>query len=114
MVNALLGIQIIAISFAFFMLYITTLHFKRGMVGKLEYYFWFLVWTAFITFALFPRVLDPLLAKMFVTRAMDLLMIWAFMILAYLGYQNHIGIKDVQRRVEKIVSDEAKKKAKKA
>lgn len=114
MVNALLGIQIIAISFAFFMLYITTLHFKRGMVGKMEYSFWFLVWTAFITFALFPRVLDPLLAKMFVTRAMDLLMIWAFMILAYLGYQNHIGIKDVQRRVEKIVSDEAKKKAKKA
>ena len=45
---------------------------------------------------------------------MDLLMIWAFMILAYLGYQNHIGIKDVQNRVEKIVSDEAKKKAKKA
>jgi hypothetical protein len=114
MVNALLGIQIIAISFAFFMLYITTLHFKRSMVGKMEYYFWFLVWSAFITFALFPRVLDPLLAKMFVTRAMDLMMIWAFMILAYLGYQNHIGIKDVQKRVEKIVSEEAKKKAKKA
>jgi len=114
MVNALLGIQIIAISFAFFMLYITTLHFKRKMVGKMEYLFWFIIWAAFITFALFPRVLDPLLAKIFVTRAMDLMMIWAFMILAYLGYQNHIGIKDVQKSVEKIVSDEAKKKAKKA
>lgn len=114
MVNALLGIQIIAISFAFFMIYITTLHFKRRMMGKTEYLFWFIIWTAFITFALFPRVLDPLLAKIFVTRAMDLLMIWAFMILAYLGYVNHIGIKDVQRRVKKIVSDEAKKKAKKA
>lgn len=114
MVNALLGIQIIAISFAFFMVYITTLHFKRGMVKKTEYLFWLLVWIAFVSFALFPRVLDPLLAKIFVTRAMDLLMIWAFMILAYLGYQNHIGIKDVQSRVEKLVSDEAKKKAKKA
>ncbi len=114
MVNALLGIQIIAISFAFFMFYITTLHFKRKMMGKPEYFFWFLVWAAFITFALFPRVLDPLLAKIFVTRAMDLLMIGSFMILAYLGYQNHIGLKDVQKSLEKIVSDEAKKKAKKA
>lgn len=114
MVNALLGIQIISISFAFFMVYITTLHFKRGQVGKMEYLFWLIVWGAFVTFALFPRILDPLLAKMFVTRAMDLMMIWAFMILAYLGYQNHIGIKSVQKRVEKLVSDEAKKKAKKA
>jgi hypothetical protein len=114
MVNALLGIQIISISFAFFMVYITTLHFKRGAIGGLEYGFWLAVWAAFVTFALFPRVLDPLLAKIFVTRAMDLLMIWAFMILSYLGYINHIGIKDLQKRITKVVSDEAKKKAKKA
>lgn len=114
MVNALFGIQIISISFAFFMLYITTLHFKRGQIAKTEYLFWVLVWGAFITFALFPRILDPLLAKIFVTRAMDLLMIWAFMILSYLGYVNHIGIKDVQKRVQRIISEEAKKKAKKA
>jgi len=114
MVNALLGIQIIAISFAFFMLYITTLHYKRGQIKKMEYLFWFVVWGAFVGFTLFPRILDPLLAKIFVTRAMDLLMIWAFMILSYLGYINHIGIKDVQRRVERLVSEDAKKKAKKA
>lgn len=114
MVNALFGIQIISISFAFFMLYITTLHFKRGQIGKMEYLFWLLVWCAFIAFALFPRILDPLLAKVFVTRAMDLLMIWAFMILSYLGYVNHIGIKDMQKRINKVVSDDSKKKAKKA
>ena len=114
MINALLGIQIIAISFAFFMLYITTLHFKRKIMGMAEYLFWFIVWSAFITFALFPRVLDPLLAKIFVTRAMDLLMIGSFMILAYLGYQNHIGVKDVQKSIQKLVSEESKKKAKKA
>lgn len=114
MVNALLGIQIISISFAAFMFYITTLHFKRGQIAKMEYLFWFLVWAGFVTFALFPRILDPLLAKIFVTRAMDLLMIWAFMILSYLGYINHIGIKDAQKRIEKIISDEAKNKAKKA
>lgn len=114
MVNALFGIQIISISFAFFMLYITALHFKRGQISKMEYLFWLLVWCAFVTFALFPRILDPLLAKIFVTRAMDLLMIWAFMILSYLGYVNHIGIKDMQKRINKVVSDDSKKKAKKA
>lgn len=114
MVNALLGIQIIAISFAFFMVYITTLHFKRRIMGKPEYLFWFIVWAAFISFALFPRILDPLLAKIFVTRAMDLLMIGSFMILAYLGYMNHIGIKDLQRRLREITTIDAKNKAKKA
>ena len=114
MINALLGIQIIAVSFAFFMLYISTLHFKRRVIETAEYLFWLIVWMAFISFALFPRILDPILAKVFVTRAMDLLMIGSFMILAYLGYQNHIGIKDVQKSVKKIVSDESKKKAKKA
>lgn len=113
MISAFLGIQIISISFAFFMLYITTLHFKRGMVAKPEYFFWLTVWLAFILFALFPRVLDPILATMFVTRAMDLLMIGAFMILSYLGYQNHIGIKELQKNITKIISTEAKKKAKK-
>ncbi len=114
MITTFLGIQIISVSFAFFMLYITTLHFKRGIVQKSEYIFWLIVWVAFISFALFPKILDPILTTMFVTRAMDLLMIGAFMILSYLGYQNHIGIKELQKNITRMISSEAKKKAKKA
>lgn len=112
MTNALLGIQIIAITFALFMIYIITIDYKKKNIEKREYSFWLIVWLFFSLFTLFPRVLDPLLAKIFVTRAMDLLMIVAFMILSYLGYVNHIGIKDTQRKIAKLVSKQAKKNAK--
>lgn len=111
MVEAFLGIQIISISFAAFMLYVAFLHRKRGNLNKAEYSFWLLLWSVFIVFALFPKVLDPVLAKLFVTRAMDLLMISAFMILAYLGFMNHVGIKNLQNQIRKIVSQKAIKKA---
>lgn len=113
MTNTLIGIQIISLAFAFFMLYVTSLHYKRGLVVKSEYVFWLVIWILFISFALFPRILDPILARLFVARAMDLLMIWAFMILSYLGYVNHIGIKATQKRIDQIIGEEAKKKAKK-
>lgn len=112
MINTLLGIQIIAISFAIFMLYIATIDYKKSHIEKREYVFWVIAWSLFSLFTLFPRVLDPLLTKIFVTRAMDLLMIIAFMILSYLGYANHIGIKDAQRKIAKMVSKQAKKNAK--
>lgn len=114
MITTFLGIQIISVSFAFFMIYITSLHFKRRIIGKTEYLFWLTVWITFISFALFPRILDPILASLFVARAMDLLMIGAFIILSYLGYQNHIGIKELQKNITRMVSADAKKKAKKA
>ncbi len=107
MVEALLGIQIIAVLFAFFMLYLAFMHYKRGNLGKNEFFGWCIVWLLFIYFALFPRILDPLLARLFVTRAMDLLMIVAFMILAYLGFVNHVGIKSLQEQIERIVRKQA-------
>ena len=94
------------------MLYVTFLHSKRGNLNKKESYFWVFLWLSFIYFALFPKVLDPVLAKLFVTRTMDLLMIVAFMILAYLGFMNHVGIKNLQSQISKIVSKGAIKKAK--
>jgi hypothetical protein len=113
MVEAFLGIQIISISFAGFMLYITFLHSKRGSLNKIEFYSWVFLWLAFIYFALFPKVLDPILAQLFVARTMDLLMIAAFMILAYLGFQNYIEIKNLQKQIRRMVSQKAIKKASK-
>jgi hypothetical protein len=103
MVEALLGIQIVAVTFSLFMLYLAFVHHKRRNIDQKEFIFWLVVWLLFIYFALFPRVLDPLLASLFVTRAMDLLSIAAFMILAYLGFQNHVGVKSLQREIERLV-----------
>lgn len=113
MVEAFLGIQIIATLFALFMLYVAFLHFKKSNINRTEFIFWSGLWLSFIFFALYPNVLDPILATLFVTRAMDLLMISAFMILGYLGFQNHIGIKSLQRQVETLTRKLAIKNAKK-
>ena len=114
MVEAFLGIQVIAISFALFMLYIAFLQFKRGNLNIKEFSFWVIVWLLFIFFALVPGVFTPLLAKIFVARAMDIIMIGAFMILAYLGFQNHIGVKGLQKQIQGLVRKEAIKKTKKS
>ena len=113
MVEAFLGIQIISVCFAGFMLYVAFLHGKRGNLSKPEFFFWTFLWLAFICFALFPRILDPVLAQLFVTRTMDLLMIAAFMILAYLGFINHVGVKNLQNQIRQMVSQKAIKNANK-
>ncbi len=107
MVEAYLGIQIIATLFAIFMLYIAFWHLKQRNLSKPEFIFWLLLWSAFIYFALFPKILDPILATLFVVRAMDLLMIIAFMILAFLGFQNHIEVKSLQRKIETLIRKQA-------
>jgi len=107
MVEAFLGIQIVAVSFAGFMLYVAFMHFKRNNINRTEFLFWLTVWSVFGYFVLFPKVLDPILANLFIIRAMDLLSISAFMILAYLGFQNHVGIKSLQKDLEKMVRRKA-------
>lgn len=112
MVETFVGIQIIAFSFALFMIYVSFLHYKQGNLKRYEFLCWLLLWLFFIYFALFPKVLDPILAKLFIVRRMDLLMIVAFMILAYLGFQNHIGVKSLQRQIEIIIRKRAHKNGK--
>lgn len=101
--TSIFGVQIISISFAFFMLYITFVHFKRSNLNPKEFLFWVILWSGFIILTIRPGLLDPILQKLFITRAMDLLMIGAFMILSYLGFQNHIGIKNTQKKMESLI-----------
>lgn len=113
MVETLLGIQIVALAFCLFMLYLTFVHYKRKNLGSGEFIFWVLAWCTVLFFALFPRVLDPVISRLFVTRVLDLVMLGGFVILSYLGFQNHIGIKDLQKRVEQLVRKQTLNDAKK-
>jgi len=113
MVETFLGIQIVALVFCLFMLYLAFVHFKRKNLGPGEFIFWVLAWCTVLFFALFPRVLDPLITRLFVTRVLDLVMLAGFVILSYLGFQNHIGVKDLQKRVEQLVRQQTLDRAKK-
>jgi hypothetical protein len=112
--ETILGVQIIAILFAIFMLYVAFLHLKQKNINRKEYTLWMFIWLSFIFFTLFPQVLTPVLKELFIFRAMDLLMIIAFMILTYLGFKNHIGVKNLERQIEIIIRQKATKNAKKS
>lgn len=107
MVEAFLGIQIVASSFSMLMLFLAFTQYKRKNIGTGEFVFWVFCWVAVIFFAFFPRILDPIVGGRFVARALDAVMIVAFIILTYLGFQNHIGVKSLQKEIETLVREMA-------
>jgi hypothetical protein len=109
----ILGVQIIAVLFAIFMLYVAFLHWKRKDINGKEIFFWGVLWLGFIVITLFPDILQNITEKLFFTRVMDFLMVIAFMILAFLGFQNHVSNRKMERKIEELVRKEALKDAKK-
>ena len=106
---SILGVQIIAVLFAIFMIYVAFLHWKRKDINGGEIFFWTLLWLGFIVVTLFPNILQSLTKMLFFTRVMDFLMVIAFMILAFLGFQNHISNRRMERKIEELVRKEATK-----
>lgn len=113
MVEAFLGIQIVASFFSMLMLFLAFTQFKRKNIGPGEFIFWVLCWLSVIIFSFFPRVLDPIVGGRFVARALDAVMLIAFIILSYLGFQNHIGVKSLERQIETLIREIALKDSKK-
>jgi hypothetical protein len=108
----ILGVQIIAILFAIFMIYVTFLHWKRKDINGGEIFFWTALWLGFIFITLFPNVLQNITEKLFFTRVMDFLMVIAFIILAFIGFQNYVSNRRMEKKIEESVRKEAKKKLK--
>lgn len=106
----ILGVQIIAILFAIFMIYVAFLHWKKKEINGGEIFFWLTLWLGFIAVTLFPKILQDVTEFLFFARAMDLLMIIAFMILAFLGFQNYVANRRMERKIEELVRKEATKR----
>lgn len=104
---SILGVQIIAVLFAIFMIYVAFLHWKRRDIRGVEIFFWSILWLGFIIITLFPKILESVSQLLFFARVMDLLMIAAFMILAFLGFQNYVSNKRTERKIEELVRREA-------
>ena len=108
----ILGVQIIAVLFAIFMLYVAFLNWKRKDINGKEIFFWGILWLGFIVITLFPDVLQNVTKKLFFTRVMDFLMVIAFMILAFIGFQNHVSNRRMERKIEELIRKETKREAK--
>jgi len=99
----IIGVQLVLVAFGIFMLYVLYLHFNKKNISRKTFLVWVGIWLAFILIALFPQALEPLLRNLFIVRVMDLGMIIAFMILAYLTFENNVKMKNYEEQIEKLV-----------
>lgn len=99
----IIGVQLVLLFFAFFMMYVLLLHWKKRNISNRMFGSWSLIWLVFSFFALFPQLLEPLIKELFIVRVMDLAVIVAFMILAYLTFENNVRIKKYEEQLEKLV-----------
>ena len=99
----LLGIQILGVLFALFMIYLTFLHQKRKEFTAKEYIFWIVIWVCFIIVTIFPKILSPIVKTLSLSRTMDLLIILGFIFVVGILFHNYITITKVQRKVEEVV-----------
>ncbi len=98
------GIQIIAIMFALFMIYLTFLNRKRKEFTIKEYLFWFLLWVIFILVSLFPEIIGNLIKDvMKLQRPLDFFIIVGFMYLIGALFYTYTIVRKTQQKTEEIV-----------
>ena len=106
----ILGIQILGILFGFFMMYYTFLQHKRKEFTIKEYSFWFIFWGTFVIITLFPKILDPVLDTLNISRTLDLFIIVGFLFLIFVVFYTYTIVRKNQQNLEQIVRNIAIKK----
>ena len=109
----IIGLQIIALIFAFSMIYFVVLHFKRGEISKSEIISWIIMLAAAIVIIVFPELLRKFASTFLVTRVFDLMVIAGFILVISLVTSSYIRTKKLEKKLEDMVRREALKKAKK-
>jgi len=109
----ILGVQIIALFFAFFMIYIAFLHWKRKDIKSKEVLTWMLLWAGFIVITLYPTILTGLTSELFFIRIMDFVMFIAFIIITFFVFNNYVNNRKLERKIESLVRQEALRSIKK-
>ena len=103
----MIGIQIVAIIFALWMIYFSFLHLKRGEFKKIEFLLWQFLWLGLIVVVIFPNSVKFLLTTFKITRTFDLIVIVAIVILFGITFRNYVIIKRMEKRIEDFVRKES-------
>ena len=109
----ILGIQILGVLFALFMIYLSFLYKKKKEFDSKDYSFWLILWIVFILFTLFPSMLDPVTRTLQLPRTMDLLILLGFIFVMGITFNNYALLKKSQRKIEWLVRKMALREFKK-
>lgn len=103
----MIGIQIVAIVFALWMVYFTFLHFRRKEFSLTEFTLWQMLWFGLMIVVIFPKSIRFLLATFSISRTFDLVVIVGIVILFGVTFRNYVIIRRIEKRVEEFVRQEA-------
>jgi len=109
----ILGLQIIAILFAFAMIYFALLHYRRGELDKTEIISWVIIWSATVFVVVFPEFLRVFAERFFITRLFDLIVIGGFLLVISMVARIYIKTRKMEKKFEDYVRKETLKDAKK-
>ena len=109
----ILGLQIIAILFAFAMIYFAVLHRRRGELDRTEIILWVVIWIATIIIVVFPELLRKFAQAFFITRLFDFMVVGGFVLVIAMVARTYVGTKRMEKKLEEYVRREALKNAKK-
>ena len=102
-------IQFLGVIFGAAMLYFTFVKYKRKELNRPELIIWFTGWIVLILMAIFPFVLDPIIAPLNFYRRLDFFVVLGFFVLLALGFYNYSVVKKMERKLELFVRNEALK-----
>ena len=109
---SIVGVQLIVFVFTFFMLYNVYLYWKRGEIGFRGAMVWVVMWGGLLFITFFPKYIEPLVKELFFIRLFDLTTVIALVILAYVMFENHIRINNMQKKINMLVRKLAMKEKK--
>jgi hypothetical protein len=103
----MIGLQIVAIIFALWMVYFSYLHFRRGEFKKIEFILWQLIWLGLVVVVIFPKSVQFILTTFSITRTFDLVVIVGIIILFGVTFRNYVVIKRTEKKIQDIVRTES-------
>ena len=109
----ILGLQIIAILFAFAMIYFALLHRRRGELDKTEILSWVAIWTTTIVIVVFPELLRKFAQTFFITRLFDLMVVGGFVLVIAMVARTYVSTRKMEKKLEDYVRRKALKNVKK-
>lgn len=108
----MLGIQIVGILFALFMIYYSFLNYKKKEFKKIEFGCWMALWIGLIILTSWPHSVDFFVEKIFsMQRPLDFFIVSGFLFVIAISFYNFNLARKNNRRLEKIVQEIAFKKA---
>jgi hypothetical protein len=105
----IIGLQIIALIFAFSMLYFAMIHYKRREIGKSEVIAWFVMWGVAIVVIIFPELLRSFSMTFLITRVFDLMVIGGFILVISLTASSYVRTRKLEKKLEDLIRREALK-----